>query len=203
VLLHGFFLKFLPVCGAFVSGTALRVSKKPGESCLKPAKNKTKHTSNLSTHTQRGPRCGGPRGPPEWPNQAPPRARSASLEGSHPLERVPPCSRAHAPSSGFRLARGLMPPRAGSARSRVPSSLERVPPRSRVPSSLERAPPRSRLPHERTCSHMRVRAFNALTQQSRAITRLGITPRRCSANSLGETHPRHSGDCATRPVSAP
>jgi hypothetical protein len=58
--------------------------KKPGESCLKPAKNKTKHTSNLSTHTRRGPRCGGPRSPPEWPNQA-------------PLERVPPRSRAHAP----------------------------------------------------------------------------------------------------------
>jgi hypothetical protein len=165
VLLHGFFLKFLPVCGAFVSGTALRVPKKPGESCLKPAKNKTKHTSNLSTHTQRGPRCGGPRGPPEWPNQAPPRARSASLEGSHPLERVPP--------------------------------------RSRVPSSLERAPHRSRLPHERTCSHTRVRAFNALTRQSRAITRLGITPRRYSANSLGEAHPCHCEDCATRPVSAP
>jgi hypothetical protein len=72
-----------------------------------------------------------------------------------PLERVPPRSRAHAPSSGFRLARGL--------------------------------------PHERNCSHMRVRAFNALTQQSRAITRLGITPRRCFANSLGEAHPRHCG----------
>jgi hypothetical protein len=43
----------------------------------------------------------------------------------------------------------------------------------------------------RTCSRTRVRAFSALTQQSRAITRLGIMPRRCSANSLGETHPRH------------
>jgi hypothetical protein len=40
---------------------------------------------------------------------------------------------------------------------------------------------------------MRVRAFNALTQQSRAIMRLGITPRRYSANSLGGTHPRHYG----------
>jgi hypothetical protein len=38
----------------------------------------------------------------------PPRARSASLEGSRPFERVPP-------------------------RSRVPSSLERAPPRSRLP----------------------------------------------------------------------
>jgi hypothetical protein len=40
---------------------------------------------------------------------------------------------------------------------------------------------------------MRVRAFNALAWQSRAITHLGITPRRCSANSLGATHPRHCG----------
>jgi hypothetical protein len=131
-----------------LSGTALKVPKKPGESCLKPAKTKTKHISYLNAHTGHDPRCGGPRSPPEWPSQRPPRAGSASLEGS-------------------RL------PRAGSA------SLEGSP------------PPRSRLPHEHACSRMRVRAFNALTQQSRAITRLGITPRRCSANSLGETHPRH------------
>jgi hypothetical protein len=148
----------------------------------------------------------------------PPQARSASLEGSRPLGLVPPRPRAHAPSSGFRLARGLTPPRAGSAsiegsrplervpprsRAHAPSSgfrltrgptpPEQVPPRSRVPASLERAPPRSRLPHERTCSCTRVQAFNALTQQSRAITRLRITPRRCSANSLGGAHPRHCG----------
>jgi hypothetical protein len=71
--------------------------------------------------------------------------------------------------------------------------LEQGPPRSRVPASLERAPPRSKLPHERTCSRTRIRAFNALTQQSRAITRLGITPRHCPANSLGGAHPRHCG----------
>jgi hypothetical protein len=85
-----------------------------------------------------------------------------------PFEQVPPRSRAHAP-------------------------LERVPPRSRAHAPLERVPPHSRLPHERTCSHTWVRAFNALTQQSRTITRLGITPRRYSANSLGEAHPRHCG----------
>jgi hypothetical protein len=72
--------------------------------------------------------------------------------------------------------------------------LEQGPPRSRVLASLERAPPRSRFPHERTCSRTRVRAFNALTRQSRATTRLGITPRRCSANSLGGAHPRHCGE---------
>jgi hypothetical protein len=45
----------------------------------------------------------------------------------------------------------------------------------------------------RTCSRTRVRTFNALTRQSRAIMRLGITPRHYSANSLGGTHPRHYG----------
>jgi hypothetical protein len=146
--------------------------KKPGggASCLRHAKNKTKHTSSLTrnTHTRHGPRCGGPRGPPRRPSKTPPRARSASLEGLRSLERSLP-------------------------RSRVHSTLERAPPRSRAPASPERAPPRSRLPHKRTCSRTRVRAFNAPTQQSRAITRLGITPRRYFANSLGEAHPRHCG----------
>jgi hypothetical protein len=107
---------------------------------------------------------------------APASHRSGPVKGS--LEQVPPRSRAHAP-------------------------LERVPPRSRAHAPLERAPPRSRPPHEHTCSRTRVRAFNALTRQSLAIMRLGITPRRCSANSLGGTHPRHWGGCATWPVSAP
>jgi hypothetical protein len=134
-----------------------------------------KHTSNLSTHTQRGPRCGGPRGPPEWPNQAPLRAGSASLESSHP------------PRAGSASLESSHPPRA------EPPPLEWVPPRSRAHAPLERVSPHSRLPHERTCSHTWVRAFDALTQQSRTITRLEITPRRYSANSLGEAHPRHCG----------
>jgi hypothetical protein len=128
-----------------VSGTALRVLKNRGillKTCKK--KTKTKYTSYLNARTRHDPRCGDPRGPPERPSQRPPRAGSASLEGS-------------------RL------PRAGSA------SLEGS------------SPPRSRPPHKHACSRTRVRAFNALTQQSRAIMRLGITPRRCSANSLGET----------------
>jgi hypothetical protein len=144
--------------GGYCRGQPRGSPKKPGESCLKPAKNtKHKHSSNITQNirTQHSPRPDGPRGPPERPNKAPPRARSASLEGAGPLERVLP--------------------------------------RSRVPASLERAPPRSRLPHGRTCSRTRVRAFNALTQQSRAITHLGITPWRCSANSLGGAHPRHCG----------
>jgi hypothetical protein len=126
----------------------------------------TNITQNI--RTWHSPRCDGQRGPPERPNKVPPRARSASLEGSHP-------------------------PRASSASLEGSRSLERVPPRSRVPASLERAPPRSRLPHGRTCSCTRARAYNALTQQSCTITRLGITPRHCSANSLGGAHPRHCG----------
>jgi hypothetical protein len=106
--------------------------------------------------------------------RVPPRSRAnTSLERVPPrsrantsLERAPPRSRARTPSNGFRLARGSPPPSSGF-------------------------PPRSRLPHTRTCSRTRAQAFNALTQQSRAITHLGITPRRCSANSLGGTHPCH------------
>jgi hypothetical protein len=81
----------------------------------------------------------------------------------------------------------------GPPRSRARAPLERAPPRSRAHCPLKRAPPRSRPPHERTCSRTRVRAFNAMTWQSCATTRLGITPRRCSANSQGGAHPRHCG----------
>jgi hypothetical protein len=118
--------------------------------------------------------------------------RSGPVKGS--LEQAPPRSRAHAP-----LERA-------PSRSRVHDSLERATPRSRVHDSLEWAPPRSRVhappragsaslegsppprsrpPHEHARPRTRVRAFNALTQQSRAIMHLRITPRRCSANSIG------------------
>jgi hypothetical protein len=134
------------------------------------------------TQVTLGGYCGGAR-------QRPHRADSASLEGS----RLPRAGSASLegqcpPRAGSALLEGQHPPRAGSA------SLEG----SRLPragsASLEGSPPpRSRLPRPRTCSRTRVRAFNARTQQSRAITCLGITPRRCSANSLGETHPHHCG----------
>jgi hypothetical protein len=155
-----------------LSGTALRSPKQPGESCLKPAKNKNK-THLLLKHTHRA------RPTPRWP------------------PRPTGVAQSKAPSSRFRLARMSRLPRAGSA------SLEgQHPPRAGSASLEGTSPPRSRPPHKRACSRTRVWAFNALTRQSRAITRLGVTPRRCSANSLGETHPRHRRElCGTTSVS--
>jgi hypothetical protein len=82
--------------------------------------------------------------------------------------------------------------------------LGRGPPRSRARRPLGRGPPRSRTP-ARACPRTCVRAFNALTQQGRAttLTCLGITPRRCPANSRGEAIPAVVQHCAARPVSAP
>jgi hypothetical protein len=64
--------------------------------------------------------------------------------------------------------------------------LGRGPPHSKARRVLKRGPPCSRTP-ARTCSRTRIRAFNALTPQGHAttVTRLGITPRRYSANSRG------------------
>jgi hypothetical protein len=127
-----------------LSGTTLRVPKKPGESCLKPAKNKNK-THLLLKHAHKA------RPAPRWP------------------PRLTGVAQSKAPSSRFRFARGLTPPSRANAplewvppRSRASTSLERVPPRSRASASLDRVPPRSRLPHKRTYSRARVRAFNAL-----------------------------------------
>jgi hypothetical protein len=90
----------------------------PLKTCIK--QNKTKHTSNLSTHTARPTLQWPPRPTRVAQSSAPsskvrlargltpPRARSTSLEGSLPLERVPTRSRDHAPSSGLRLARGSL-----------------------------------------------------------------------------------------------
>jgi hypothetical protein len=107
--------------------------KNRGESCFKPAKNKSK-THLLSKHAYRArptprwplwPTTAAPQGAPlragsaslegSRPHRAgsaspegsrPPRVGSASLEGSLPFERVPPRSRVHAPSSGLCPARG-------------------------------------------------------------------------------------------------
>jgi hypothetical protein len=89
---------------------------------------------------------------------------SASLEGST------------RPSSKVCLARGLSTPSGG------------VRPTRGLPCTH---PPRISRAVTRTCSRMRVRAFNALTQQGRAttLTRLGIMPWRCFANSRGRSSP--------------
>jgi hypothetical protein len=150
----------------------MRVPKKPGGILLKTCKN-AKRNTNLGhnakyTHNTIHAAV------------APAAHRSGPAKRPH--ERGPPRSRAHATLEW------------GPPRSRAHAALERGPLCSRVPASLERGPPRSRFPHERTCSRMRVRAFNALTRQSRATTRLGITPQRCSANSLGGAHPHHCGE---------
>jgi hypothetical protein len=107
--------------------------KKPGESCLKPEKNKNK-THLLPKHAHRA------RPTLRWPSRPTGVAQSKAPSSSFRLARglTPPSSR-------FRLARGLTPP----------SNGERAPPRSRANASLERAPPRSRAPHKRTGSHTR------------------------------------------------
>jgi hypothetical protein len=106
----------------------------------------------------------------------------------------------YAPSGGVPLARGLnLAPRARSA------SLEgQASPRAGS-ASLDGTHTRVARAPARTCSCTRVRAFNALTPQDRAptLTRLGITPRRCSANSLEGTHPRRcSALCGKAGVSS-
>jgi hypothetical protein len=140
---------------------------------LKTCKKPKQDISHLNTHPRNGPHRGGPHGPSEWPSRGLSRAGSASLEGL----RLPRAG--SAPLEGPRL------PRAGSA------PLEGS------------SPPRSRPRHEHVRSRTRVRAFNVLTRWGGAIIRLGIMPRPCCTNSLGEPIPATVGDCATWPVSAP
>jgi hypothetical protein len=75
------------------------------------ARARLKHDEELALITSNGPKLGG----------------STHGYTSRPLERVPPRSRAHAPSSGVRLARGLTPPRAGSASLEAPSRAHLLP----------------------------------------------------------------------------
>jgi hypothetical protein len=141
--------------GSYCRGQPRGSPKKPGGSCLKPAKNananQLAHLTRIHSTTANP---GGPHGPP-------------GQHSRRPTNEVCLARGLGTPSSKARLARGH------------PCTL---------------SPPRSRLPQERTCSRTRVRALHALTQQSRATTRLGIRPRRCSANSLGGAHPHHCGE---------
>jgi hypothetical protein len=89
-------------------------------------------------------------------------------------------SAAQCPSGEVHLARGLNAPSGGVYLARglnAPSGKVR----------LARGPPHARRP--RSCS--RAREFNALTSQDSAttLTRLAITPRRCSTDSLGKAIP--------------
>jgi hypothetical protein len=146
--------------GGYCRGQPWGSPKKPGGSCLKPAKNKNKtHLLLKRTHRAR-PTLRWPPRPTGVAQSKAPSSRFRLARGLTP------------PSSGFRLARGPAPPSGGFrlARGLTSTSLE-------APSQARLLP--------------RVRAFIVLTQQSHTITRMGITPRRCSANSLGGTHPRH------------
>jgi hypothetical protein len=104
------------------------------------------------------------------------------------------------PRVGSAMLEAFMPRRAGSASLEGSTPpLEQCPPRSRAECPLRRGQLRSKAP-TRTCSRMRVRAFNALMPQGRAptLTCLVITPRRCSANSRGEAIPAAVQHCAAR-----
>jgi hypothetical protein len=91
-----------------LSGTALRVPKKPGESCLKPAKNKSEtHLLPKRTHRAR-PTL---RWPPRSTGVAPSKAPSSRFRLARGLTP---------PSSGFRLARGPTPPSSGFSLARGP-----------------------------------------------------------------------------------
>jgi hypothetical protein len=86
----------------------------------------------------------------------------------------------NAPSGEVRLARGLNAP---SGEVRLTRGLNALSGEVR----LARGPLRAR--HPRSCS--RARVFNALMLQDCAttLTRLGITPRRCSTDFLGKAIP--------------
>jgi hypothetical protein len=152
---------------------------------------KHKSTCTPKAHIQRNHDPGGPRGPP-------------GQHSRRPSSKVRLARGIDAPSGGNRLARGPHAPSGGSASlERSAPPLERGPPRSRAKRPRGRGPLRSKAP-TRTCSRTRVRALNALTPQGRAptLTRLGITPRHCSANSRGG-HPRRcSALCGKAGVSS-
>jgi hypothetical protein len=177
-----------------------------GETHLKPAKNaKCKSTCTPKTYTQHSHDPGGPRGPPKQHSRRPSSEVRLARGIDAPSGEVRLARGPYAPSGGVRLARGLSPaPRTRSA------SLEgRAPPRAGS-APLEGTNVRLSRVLARTCSRTRVQAFNALTQQGRAttLTRLGITPRRCSANSRGRPSPPlfstvRQGQCQLRDTEPP
>jgi hypothetical protein len=157
-------------------GPLKQQGKPPLKTCEKP---RLKHVS--LKHAGRGPRRGGPDGPPRRPTQRSLRAGSASLEGT----RLPRAG--SAPFEGERF------PRAGSA------SLEGVPRRPRAGSASLEGVPRA---HARSCT--RVRAFNVLTIAGRRHRAPGArTPVLSHQLPRREPIPATVGDCAAWPVPAP
>jgi hypothetical protein len=123
-----------------LSGTALRVPKKPGESCLKPAKNKSE-THLLLRHTHKA------RPTLRWPPRPIGVAQSKAPSSRFRLARgLTP------PSSGFRLARGLTPPSSGFrlARGLTPPSSRYHIARGLTSASLEAPSQAHLLPHAGT-----------------------------------------------------
>jgi hypothetical protein len=187
--------------GATVGDSPKGPPNNRGETRLKPAKNtKRKSTCTPKAHTQHSHDPGGPRGPPRQHSRGPSSEVRLARGIDAPSGEVRLARGPYTPSGGVRLARGLSPaPRTRSA------SLEgRAPPRAGS-APLEGTHTRLSRVLARTCSRTRVRAFDALTQQGRAttLTRLGIMPRRCSANSRREAIPAAVQHCVARPVSAP
>jgi hypothetical protein len=132
-----------------------------GKTRLKPAKNvKRKPTCTPNAHTQHNHDPSGPRGPPRQHNVRPSSEVRLARGIDTPSGEVRLARGPYAPSGRVRLARGLGPaPRTRSA------SLEgRAPPRA-GPTPPEGT--HTRLSHApaRTCSCMRIREFNAMTQQ--------------------------------------
>jgi hypothetical protein len=119
----------------------------------------------------------------------PPRARFRLAQGSDaPSGQILPRSRTgRHPRVRLRLAQGLDTPSSG------------VPPRSkasRARCSNTYSPDRG-IQCTEICRHQGQRRIHATP-----LTRLEITPRRCSANPLGEAIPAVVRYCAVRPVSA-
>jgi hypothetical protein len=138
------------------------------KTCKKPKLN----TSHLKHKCGARPTLRGPYGPPERPTQRPPRAGSASLEGSH------------LPRAGSASLEGSLLPRAGSV------SFEGSP------------PPRSRLLHAHVRSRTQVRTFNALTTAGRCHHAPGTHAPALSHQLPRGTHPRYCGGlCDTAGVS--
>jgi hypothetical protein len=138
-------------------------------------------------HFARGARCRTGKTPPRSRVGRSLRQGSASLRGRAP------------PRAGFRLAQGLDAPS-----SEVPSRSRAEHPLEQGSASLEHLtgplPPYLLPDRGIECTDMRRRTCQ---RRIHATTRLGITPRPCSANSPGEAIPATVRRCAAWPATTP